>query len=251
MLTCVSSNRQNFHANAFACKGVMTCALLKWWERDDVHTPTMAGTWWRARSYNGGNVMMCALLQWRERDDVRAPTMVGTWWCASSWNGGNVMMCALLQLWERDDVHAPEMAGTGWRAHSYNGGKRKFREKQTNKLSSAHSPRDFLGNLHCLIYLLATLQHCYIKTWKHVNNLQSYWKYKAVIKGSTNLGLARPCASRSTVGTPKRTNLVKSDCSMLENFWKAMFLITGGSWERKIQYWRGALKRFLCGVQLS
>ena len=44
------------------------------------------------------------------------------------------------------------------------------------------------------------------------------------------LGLARPWASRSTVGTPSRTSRVKSDCSMLENFWNAMFLMTGGSW---------------------
>lgn len=32
------------------------------------------------------------------------------------------------------------------------------------------------------------------------------------------------------VGTPRRTNRVKRDCSMLEYFWKAMFLITGGNW---------------------
>ena len=47
------------------------------------------------------------------------------------------------------------------------------------------------------------------------------------------LDLARPWASSSTVGTPRRTNLVKRDCSMLENFWKAMFLITGGSYKRR------------------
>ena len=46
----------------------------------------------------------------------------------------------------------------------------------------------------------------------------------------TDLALARPWASRSTVGTPSLTKRVKSDCSMLENFWKAMFLMTGGSW---------------------
>lgn len=46
----------------------------------------------------------------------------------------------------------------------------------------------------------------------------------------TNLARARPCASRSTVGTPSRTNRVNRDCSMLEYFWKAMFLITGGNW---------------------
>lgn len=44
------------------------------------------------------------------------------------------------------------------------------------------------------------------------------------------LGLALPWASRSTVGTPNLTNRVKRDCSILENFWKAMFLMTGGSW---------------------
>ena len=44
------------------------------------------------------------------------------------------------------------------------------------------------------------------------------------------LGRALPCASRSTVGTPKRTNLVNSDCSILENFWNAIFLMTGGNW---------------------
>lgn len=47
------------------------------------------------------------------------------------------------------------------------------------------------------------------------------------------LDLARPWASSSTVGTPRRTNLVKRDCSMLENFWKAIFFITGGSCEQK------------------
>lgn len=47
------------------------------------------------------------------------------------------------------------------------------------------------------------------------------------------LDLARPWASSSTVGTPRRTNLVKRDCSMLENFWKAMFFITGGSYKRR------------------
>ena len=46
----------------------------------------------------------------------------------------------------------------------------------------------------------------------------------------TNLALALPWASRSTVGTPRRTKRVKRDCSMLEYFWKAMFLMTGGSW---------------------
>ena len=44
------------------------------------------------------------------------------------------------------------------------------------------------------------------------------------------LARALPWASRSTGGTPSRTKRVKRDCSMLENFWKAMFLITGGSW---------------------
>ena len=44
------------------------------------------------------------------------------------------------------------------------------------------------------------------------------------------LDRARPWASSSTVGTQSLTNLVKRDCSMLENFWKAMFFITGGSW---------------------
>ena len=44
------------------------------------------------------------------------------------------------------------------------------------------------------------------------------------------LGLTLPWASRSTVGTPKRTNLVNNDCSILENFWKAIFFITGGNW---------------------
>lgn len=46
----------------------------------------------------------------------------------------------------------------------------------------------------------------------------------------TNLARARPCASRSMVGTPSRTNRVKRDCSILEYFWKAIFLITGGNW---------------------
>lgn len=46
----------------------------------------------------------------------------------------------------------------------------------------------------------------------------------------SDLARARPCASRSMVGTPRRTKRVKSDCSMLEYFWKAMFLMTGGSW---------------------
>lgn len=34
----------------------------------------------------------------------------------------------------------------------------------------------------------------------------------------THLARARPCASRSMVGTPRRTNRVKRDCSMLEYF---------------------------------
>jgi len=46
----------------------------------------------------------------------------------------------------------------------------------------------------------------------------------------TNLGLARPCPSKSTVGTPNLTMRVKRDCSILEYFWNAMFLITGGNW---------------------
>ena len=50
------------------------------------------------------------------------------------------------------------------------------------------------------------------------------------------LDRARPWASSSTVGTQSLTNLVKRDCSMLENFWKAMFFITGGSWEFKKIY---------------
>ena len=43
--------------------------------------------------------------------------------------------------------------------------------------------------------------------------------------------LARPWASSSTVGTPSRTNLVNRDCSMLENFWNAIFFITGGNYD--------------------
>ncbi len=46
----------------------------------------------------------------------------------------------------------------------------------------------------------------------------------------TDLARALPWASRSTVGTPRRTKRVKSDCSMFEYFWKAMFLMTGGNW---------------------
>ena len=46
----------------------------------------------------------------------------------------------------------------------------------------------------------------------------------------TYLALALPWASRSTVGTPNLTSRVNKDCSMFENFWNAMFFITGGSW---------------------
>lgn len=46
----------------------------------------------------------------------------------------------------------------------------------------------------------------------------------------SHLALALPWASRSTVGTPSRTSRVNKDCSILEYFWKAMFLITGGNW---------------------
>lgn len=59
----------------------------------------------------------------------------------------------------------------------------------------------------------------YLKNVKNVYSKRQYY-----------LGLALPWASKSTVGTPRRTKRVNSDCSMFEYFWNAMFLITGGSW---------------------
>lgn len=62
-----------------------------------------------------------------------------------------------------------------------------------------------------------------------LNCLQIIWNLKTNF-GKDYPGLALPWASRSTVGTPSLTRRVKSDCSMLQNFWNAIFLMTGGSW---------------------
>lgn len=65
-------------------------------------------------------------------------------------------------------------------------------------------------------------------TLTHKNMLHDY--LVSIFDYNIYLARALPCASRSTVGTPSRTKRAKRDCSMLENFWKAMFLMTGGNW---------------------